>query len=141
MNKKKCLIYDIILDIVHISDISNYIYAYRRLKNDLNNVLSNYKGSSEIEIDIGNFEIKEPDQIVKKLLPHIHIIIYGNKLKSIEKELDVYLENTFIPNSFKKINILDTPFEKDNLQLFNTLCYTSNTYILETKTSLQKINI
>lgn len=141
MNKKKCLIYDIILDIVHISDISNYIYAYRRLKNDLNNVLSNYKGSSEIEIDIGNFEIKQPDQIVKKLLPHIHIIIYGNKLKSIEKELDAYLRDIFVPNSFKKINILDTPFEKDNLQLFNTLCYTSNTYILETKTSLQKINI
>ena len=141
MNKKKCLIYDIVLDIVHTSDIFDYTYAYRRLESDLNNILSNYKGSSEIEIDIGNFEIKEPDQIVKKLLPHIHIIIYGNKLKSIEKELDVYLENTFIPNSFKKINILDTPFEKDNLQLFNTLCYTSNVYKLEKRTSLQKINI
>lgn len=141
MSKKKCLIYDIVLNIVHTIDILEYTYAYRRLANDLNNVLSNYKGSSEIEIDIGNFEIKEPDQIVKKLLPHIHIIIYGNKLKSIEKELDAYLRDIFVPNSFKKINILDTPFEKDNIQLFNAICYISNIYKLETRTSLQRINI
>lgn len=141
MSKKKCLIYDIVLNIVHTVDILEYTYAYRRLSNDLNNVLSNYKGSSEIEIDIGNFEIKEPDQIVKKLLPHIHIIIYGDKLKNIEKELDAYLRNVFVPNNFEKIHIIDTPFEKDNLQLFKTLCYTSNVYKLEKRTSLQKINI
>ena len=141
MNKKKCLIYDIVLNIVHTIDILEYTRAYRKLDSDLNNILSNYKGSSEIEIDIGNFEIKEPDQIVKKLLPHIHIIIYGDKLKHIEKELDVYLTNVFVPNNFEKIHIIDTPFEKDNLQLFNTLCYTSNVYKLKTRTSLQKINI
>ena len=138
MKKNTCLIYDIQLALDSVNEIDNYVLDFYKLENDLNDVLQDYKGISKVQLDIGNFEFNEPDMFVKKLLPHIHIYLWGSKMKFIEKKLDDYLAYSFTPNNIKKYSVNDNPFELENLELFKTICYLFKTYSLKPRVLLQE---
>lgn len=132
---EKCLIYDVVLDVDKLNDLSCYSIELDTLCFILPVVLNGYEGYSKVYIDVGNYQIKEMDTFVKKLSPHIHLFFYGSEIDFIEKRMTDFLENGHQYLSYEKYEVFDNPFDEDNSQLLYDISYKRLMFTLNHKST------
>ena len=125
---KKCLIYNISLDIVNIDELVIYISELGKIEFLLNDIFKCYTGSCEIYADIGFYNFKEPDCLVKSIKPVMHIMVYGTKIDYIKKKINKCLRCDFYPNSYEEYHLEDNPFDSGNDELLYNACYRSKRF-------------
>lgn len=125
---KKCLIYNISLDIVNIDELVIYISELGKIEFLLNDIFKRYTGSCEIYADIGFYNFKEPDYLVKNIKPVLHIMVYGTKINFIKRRINRCLKYDFYPNSYEEYHLESTPFDSGNDELLYNASYRSKRF-------------
>ena len=104
--KRKSLAYNIDLSINRIDELMLYVLMLENIERLLDSFTHKYKGQCEVYCDIGCYIFKEPDYIVKRMVALFHMIVFGSKIKFIEKKIDALLNKEL---SFSCPSMIKTP--------------------------------